>query len=77
MLPAAGYLFLAFETDNPGAWLMHCHIGWHTSDDFAIKSLERHSEIRPLIDDRVLESTSDDWDAYVEANSVVQNDSGI
>lgn len=28
MLPAAGYLVLAFETDNPGAWLMHCHIGW-------------------------------------------------
>jgi FtsP/CotA-like multicopper oxidase with cupredoxin domain len=31
LLPAAGYLVLAFETDNPGVWLMHCHIGWHTS----------------------------------------------
>jgi FtsP/CotA-like multicopper oxidase with cupredoxin domain len=28
MLPASGYLVMAFETDNPGAWLMHCHIGW-------------------------------------------------
>jgi FtsP/CotA-like multicopper oxidase with cupredoxin domain len=27
MLPASGYLVLAFETNNPGAWLMHCHIG--------------------------------------------------
>jgi FtsP/CotA-like multicopper oxidase with cupredoxin domain len=27
-MPAAGWLVLAFETDNPGAWLMHCHIGW-------------------------------------------------
>jgi FtsP/CotA-like multicopper oxidase with cupredoxin domain len=27
MLPASGYLVMAFETDNPGAWLMHCHIG--------------------------------------------------
>lgn len=27
MLPASGYLVLAFKTDNPGAWLMHCHIG--------------------------------------------------
>jgi hypothetical protein len=27
MLPASGYLVIAFETDNPGAWLMHCHIG--------------------------------------------------
>lgn len=26
MLPANGWLVLAFETNNPGAWLMHCHI---------------------------------------------------
>jgi FtsP/CotA-like multicopper oxidase with cupredoxin domain len=31
LLPAAGFIVLAFETDNPGVWLMHCHIGWHTS----------------------------------------------
>lgn len=30
MLPGSGYLVVAFRTDNPGAWLMHCHIGWHT-----------------------------------------------
>ena len=32
MLPASGHLVLAFKTDNPGAWLMHCHIGWHTEE---------------------------------------------
>tara|TARA_R110002060_G_scaffold19817_1_gene27096 strand:+ start:102 stop:488 length:387 start_codon:yes stop_codon:yes gene_type:complete len=32
MLPGAGYLVIAFITDNPGAWLMHCHIGWHTDE---------------------------------------------
>ena len=32
MLPGAGYLVIAFVTDNPGAWLMHCHIGWHTDE---------------------------------------------
>lgn len=26
LLPAAGYLVIGFFTDNPGAWLMHCHI---------------------------------------------------
>jgi FtsP/CotA-like multicopper oxidase with cupredoxin domain len=31
LMPTAGYLVLAFITDNPGVWLMHCHIGWHTS----------------------------------------------
>lgn len=27
-LPTIGYVVIAFLTDNPGAWLMHCHIGW-------------------------------------------------
>lgn len=31
LMPARGYLVLAFLTDNPGTWLMHCHIGWHAS----------------------------------------------
>ncbi|KAK8239539.1 Cupredoxin [Phyllosticta capitalensis] len=32
IMPASGYLVFAFETDNPGAWLMHCHIGWVSSN---------------------------------------------
>lgn len=27
LLEATGYLVIAFRTDNPGVWLMHCHIG--------------------------------------------------
>lgn len=41
MLPAGGWLVLAFETDNPGAWLMHCHIAWHVSEGLAVQFLER------------------------------------
>jgi hypothetical protein len=26
MLPTNGWVAIAFETNNPGAWLMHCHI---------------------------------------------------
>lgn len=26
MLPGQGWLVIGFVTDNPGAWLMHCHI---------------------------------------------------
>lgn len=26
MLPAAGYLAIAFQNDNPGVWLAHCHV---------------------------------------------------
>lgn len=39
LMPAAGFIVLAFETDNPGVWLMHCHIGWHTSYVFSTLSL--------------------------------------
>jgi FtsP/CotA-like multicopper oxidase with cupredoxin domain len=28
-LLVSGYLVIVFLTDNSGAWLMHCHIGWH------------------------------------------------
>lgn len=31
LLPANGYIAIAFKPDNPGAWLMHCHIAWHAS----------------------------------------------
>ena len=26
MVPGNGWLAIAFITDNPGAWLMHCHV---------------------------------------------------
>lgn len=26
-LQGGGWLVIAYPTDNPGAWLMHCHIG--------------------------------------------------
>jgi hypothetical protein len=28
MLRGGGYAILAFYRDNPGVWLLHCHIGW-------------------------------------------------
>jgi hypothetical protein len=31
LLPMNGFLVIAFKADNPGSWLMHCHIVWHAS----------------------------------------------
>ena len=45
MLPGNGYLFIAFRTDNPGAWVMHCHIAWHVSEGLSLQLVERQSEI--------------------------------
>ena len=43
---------------------MHCHIAWHTTEGLAIQILERESELVPLIDGTVLNSTCDAWDTY-------------
>lgn len=54
MLPSNGHLVIAFQTDNPGAWLMHCHIGWHTTEGFALQFLERTDEVVDTIDYELL-----------------------
>lgn len=77
MLPASGYLVLAFQTDNPGAWVMHCHIGWHTSEGFSLQFVERKTEIPALLDTTTLNSNCDAWDSHVSAASVEQDDSGL
>jgi hypothetical protein len=45
LLPALGHLVLAFRSDNPGAWWMHCHIGWHLEQGFALQFVERGAEV--------------------------------
>jgi FtsP/CotA-like multicopper oxidase with cupredoxin domain len=78
LMPAAGYLVVAFQTDNPGAWLMHCHIGWHSSMGFALQFLEMKSKIKGTITDScVLTGTCDSWLSYADANDVEVEDSGI
>ncbi|KAJ5300183.1 hypothetical protein N7508_007426 [Penicillium antarcticum] len=75
MLPASGYIVIALKTNNPGVWLMHCHIAWHTSEGFAVQLLERESEIG--YDMASLNSTCKAWDKYVHADDVSQYDSGV
>ena len=29
LLPVTGFLLIAFQIDNPGTWLMHCHIAFY------------------------------------------------
>ncbi|KAH9223453.1 extracellular dihydrogeodin oxidase/laccase [Leptodontidium sp. 2 PMI_412] len=77
MLPSSGYLVIAFETDNPGAWLMHCHIGWHVSEGFALQLVERIDEINALTDFDTLNSTCAAWDTYAEISGVELEDSGV
>ncbi|OTA55200.1 multicopper oxidase [Hypoxylon sp. EC38] len=77
MLPANGFLVIGFITDNPGVWLMHCHIGWHASQGFGLQAIEREAEIPPLCDTSSLDSTCAKWQKYVAAKGLLQEDSGI
>jgi FtsP/CotA-like multicopper oxidase with cupredoxin domain len=77
VLPSAGYLVISFYTDNPGAWLMHCHIGWHTSEGLALQFVERESEIPALLDSETLKSTCDAWNAWTAISGVEEEDSGV
>nr|ACR16059.1 laccase 2 [Monilia sp. M5-3] len=44
LLPATGYIVIAFKSDNPGTWLMHCHIAFHLHGGLALQVIERKSE---------------------------------
>ncbi|TGJ88079.1 hypothetical protein E0Z10_g623 [Xylaria hypoxylon] len=72
-----GYIVIAFKTDNPGVWLMHCHIAWHTSEGLAVQVLERESELLDLIDGDSLNSTCDAWDTYQSNGGAVQDDAAF
>jgi len=45
LLYQGGYLALAFKPDNPGVWLVHCHIAWHASSGLALQVYERQPDI--------------------------------
>lgn len=46
----AGYTVIGFETDNPGVWLMHCHIAWHVDGGLALQFVERPNDIPNYVD---------------------------
>lgn len=80
MLPAKGWVVIAFKTDNPGAWLMHCHIAWHVSGGLSVDFLERVSEFKAGItaaDKAIFNNNCNAWRTYAPTNQWSQIDSGI
>ena len=77
MMPPSGWLALAFITDNPGAWLMHCHIAWHVSLGFGVQFLEGVDEVRALGVDQQWRDQCRTWDEYYATAPFRQEDSGL
>ncbi|KAK0667502.1 multicopper oxidase-domain-containing protein [Cercophora samala] len=78
VLPGRGYLAIAFELDNPGAWLVHCHIAWHASQGLSLEFVESQSRIRSGLLDRDVdefERVCRSWHAWPQVHA--QEDSGI
>lgn len=77
MLPAAGYLVIAWQADNPGVWLAHCHIAWHTDEGFALQFVERRDEIPALYNATELADECAAWDTFTKSSGLKQTDDGI
>jgi FtsP/CotA-like multicopper oxidase with cupredoxin domain len=76
---AGGYLIIAFPADNPGAWLMHCHIPFHISGGLGVQFLERPSEIVGSLGDLSgYTSGCKSWATYQDSiTGFSQGDSGL
>lgn len=80
MLPALGYLVVAFKADNPGNWLFHCHIAWHVSGGLSVDFVERRGEQAALIssdDQAAFEETCSQWRSYYDTAEYEKEDSGL
>jgi hypothetical protein len=81
VVPAGGYIAVAFRPDNPGAWLVHCHIAWHQSSGLALQMIVRGNDINSALGKEGLDQVRDgckNWNADVAKGGIFdKDDSGI
>jgi len=78
-LKGNGWLVIAYPTDNPGAWLMHCHIAFHVGMGLSVQFLERKQQIVLPATGSEWYNNCNNWAAYKAGNTDVwpQDDSGL
>jgi len=85
LMPTKGFIVIAFKADNPGSWLLHCHIAEHASKGLALQILERQQEALAIWGpgSQVFEDTTElcnSWKAWVKSAqppTPFPDDSGI
>ena len=75
-IPGGGWLAIAFASNNPGAWLMHCHIAWHVSEGLSVQFLEEPSKIK-MPDASEFAKTCSIYNAYYKKSYWKKDDSGL
>ncbi|KAI4726713.1 hypothetical protein E4T49_05551 [Aureobasidium sp. EXF-10728] len=76
ILPGLGWLLIAFPANNPGVWLMHCHIAWHISEGLGVQFIEAKNSIQ-MPDSGTFNSQCDAWRSYSANMLYPQIDSGL
>ncbi|KAK4221188.1 putative laccase precursor [Podospora fimiseda] len=77
-MPGNSWLVIGYKTDNPGVWLMHCHIGWHVAMGLGVQFLERKGEIPGLMSLDQMVPNCNRWRAYQKTSPYLPKiDSGL
>lgn len=76
ILPGQGWLLISFPANNPGIWLMHCHIAWHISEGLGVQFIEAKNSIS-LPDQTAFNAQCDTWRTYAKNMAWPQIDSGL
>jgi len=69
---------MGFLLDNPGAWLVHCHIAWHASQGLSLEFVGDQKEIAMKIpegEERQFRDVCKSWGLHTPVWE--QDDSGI
>lgn len=72
----AGYTVIGFQTDNPGAWLMHCHIAWHVDGGLALQWIERPDDMKSYAAASDFKNECDAYAAYEAKSPAFRKTSG-
>ncbi|KAJ9139015.1 Multicopper oxidase [Coniochaeta hoffmannii] len=48
-LPPSGWAVIRYVTDNPGAWIFHCHLQWHIVSGMAVVLVEGDDQLPGLV----------------------------
>jgi hypothetical protein len=67
LLPLNGSIVISFKLDNPGVWLMHCHIAWHASSGLAMQILENVERMK-IKDEGQLKEGCRKWEDWFAKN---------
>ncbi|KAG8528577.1 uncharacterized protein KY384_006264 [Bacidia gigantensis] len=77
VLPANGHIVVQWNSDNPGVWPFHCHIGWHLSGGLYTNILEQEKKIRAQKIPQASFDNCKTWDAYTVRAVIDQIDAGL